>query len=110
MPKIVYSKTLKNVKEKTNWKNVSLRHEVDTKEIKKLKKQSDRNIAIFGSNNLATSFLEKGLLDEVRIMVNPIVIGQGSTLFKGIKGKHRFKLLKTKTFSNGNVLLYYQVK
>jgi len=48
------------------------------------------------------------LIDEHRIIVNPIVLGSGTPLYQGLKDKLNLKLLKTKTFRNGNVLLYYQ--
>ncbi len=48
-----------------------------------------------------------GLLDELRIMVNPIVLGAGTPLFLGLK-KQEFKLIKTRVFKSGNVLLYYK--
>jgi len=108
MNKIVFSKTLKEVREKENWKNVKLMREVNPKEIQTLKRQPGKIIAIFGSNNLAVSFLGKGLLDEVRILVNPVVIGKGTQLFKGLKEKQNLKLIKTRIFKSGNVLLYYQ--
>lgn len=54
------------------------------------------------------SFLEHGLIDEFRIMVNPIVLGGGKPLLKGIANKLVLKLVKTKVFKSGNILLYYQ--
>ena len=51
--------------------------------------------------------LESGLVDELRIMVNPVVIGKGKPLFKGIDKKVKLKLEKTRNFKDGNVLLYY---
>ena len=55
------------------------------------------------------SLLEAGVLDELRIMVNPVAIGAGTTLFDGIKGKFNFKLIKTRSFKSGNTLLSYAV-
>lgn len=105
--KIVFSKTLQSVSEKENWKNIQLEKEVEAGFITELKKQPGKDIAVFGSSNLGVSLLEKGLLDEVRILLNPIVIGKGTPLFHGLKNKVDFKLTKSRNFASGNVLLYY---
>ncbi|MEX2028251.1 MAG: dihydrofolate reductase family protein, partial [Candidatus Curtissbacteria bacterium] len=70
--------------------------------------QPGRDMAIFGSNNLAVSLVQEGLVDEFRIMVNPVAIGAGTPLFAGIEEKLNLKLINTKAFGNGNVLLSYQ--
>ena len=106
--KIVFSRTLTTVKETKDWKNVRLIREAQPEEIKRLKQLSDKDIAIFGSNDLATNFLRMGLIDELRIMVNPVVIVNGNPLFKGMTDQVKLKLLRTKTFRSGNVLHYYQ--
>jgi dihydrofolate reductase len=108
LPKIVFSKNLKAVSEGENWKNVTLKKGNIAEEIKKLKGQPGKAILVLGSSNLCVSLLEYGLLDELLIMVNPVVIGAGTPLFHGIKDKPRFKLLNTKTFKSGNILLHYQ--
>jgi dihydrofolate reductase len=77
-------------------------------EVSKLKQQQGRDLAIFGSSDLAVSFIQMGLIDELRIMVNPVVLGSGKPLFNGIHEKLNMKLLKTKTFRSGNVSLYYE--
>lgn len=108
LPKVVFSKTLKTVKQIRNWNNVTLIKGNIAHEIKRLKNQPGKNLAVFGSSNLSSSLLEMGLLDELRIMINPVVIGKGTPLFNGIKDRFNFKLTKTKTFKSGNILLYYQ--
>lgn len=108
--KIVFSRTPQKVKETEHWKNVRLVKGNLEEEIKKLKDQPGRDIAVYGSNNLSVSLIQMGLLDEIRIMVNPVVIGNGTFLFKGIKNKLNLKLLRIRTFKNGNILLYYQPK
>ncbi len=108
MPKIVFSRTLKSVKESKNWKNVRLIKENIGEEIKKLKSQEGKELMVLGSSNLCASLLELSLLDELRIMVNPVVIGKGTPLFSGIKNNFKFKLLKTRQFESGNILLYYK--
>ena len=50
-----------------------------------------------------------GLVDELRIMVNPVILGQGTPLFKGVTERVNLKLSSTRVFRNGNVLLYYQI-
>ncbi len=104
--KIVFSKTLKKVNE-GYWKNAKLMHEVDVVDIQKLKDKNGGDIGVFGSNNLCVSLIKKGLLDEVRVIVNPIVIGKGTLLFAGLDKKLSLRLLKTKEFKSGNVLIYY---
>lgn len=109
LPKIIFSKTLPKVEETENWKNIELFQDVDAAYVQDLKQKSDKDIAVLGSNNLCVTLLEKGLLDELRIMVNPVVIGKGTRLFEGLKEKHDFKLTSTRTFHNGNILLTYAV-
>jgi dihydrofolate reductase len=107
MNKIVFSKTLKKVEEKKSWRNVRLIREVNPEEIKRWKQEPGKDLSV-GGNNLAVSFAEAGLIDEIRIMVDPVVIGKGTPLFEGIKDRLNLRLLKTRTFKSGNVLLYYQ--
>ena len=104
IPKIVFSKTL----EKVEWNNSRLVKENIAEEVLQLKQQQGRDLAIFGSANLMVSLLQLGLVDELRIMVNPVVLGNGKPLFKGIYDKLNLKLLKTKTFRSGNIMLCYQ--
>ena len=102
--KIVFSKTL----EKADWNNSRLIKDYIAEEISKLKGQPGKDLIIFGSSDLAVTFIRHGLIDEFRIMVNPVVLGNGKPLFKGLNEKLTLKLLKTRTFRSGNVLLYYQ--
>jgi len=104
LSKIVFSKTLQRIE----WENTRLVKDNFVEEISKLKQQSGKDMAIFGSSDLAVTFIEHGLIDEFRIMVNPIVLGDGKPLFKGIQNKLDLKLINTRTFKSGNVLLYYQ--
>ena len=102
--KIVFSKTL----EKADWNNTRLIKENIAEEISNLKHQPGREIAIFGSSDLAVTFIQSGLIDEYRIMINPVILGSGKALFNGNRDRHNLKLIKTKSFNSGNVLLYYQ--
>jgi len=104
LPKIVFSRTL----QKAEWNNTRLIKDHIAEEITTLKQQPGKDLALFGSANLLSTLIQMGLIDEHRIIVNPIVLGSGTPLYQGLKDKLNLKLLKTKTFRNGNVLLYYQ--
>lgn len=104
LPKIVFSKTLKKVE----WNNTRLVKDNIEEEIKKMKNQPGKGMALLGSGSIMSEFAKRGLLDEYRIMVNPIILGDGNRLFKGIKDRINLKLIKARTFRNGNVLLYYE--
>ena len=106
MDKIVFSTILNKVEEKENWKNVKLVHTVNPEEIKSWKHQPGKEMSV-GGNNLCTTLALRGLVDELRIMVNPIILGEGTQLFQGVKERLNLRLMKTRTFNSGNVLLYY---
>jgi dihydrofolate reductase len=102
--KIVFSTTL----EKADWNNTQLIKENIIKETSRLKQKTGRDMAIFGSANLANSLLEAGLIDEIRMMVNPIILRDGHPMFENGQEKLHLKLVNSRTFGNGNVLLIYQ--
>jgi dihydrofolate reductase len=104
LPKIVFSRTLA----RADWTNTRLVKEVNKEEILKMKQQPGMDMVIFGSGSIVSAFSQLGLIDEYRIIVNPVVLGRGKPLFKDIRERINLKRLKTKTFSsNGNVVLYY---
>jgi dihydrofolate reductase len=103
LSKIVFSKSLNTV----TWNNTRLVKGNFEKEIKRLKGQSGRDIAIFGSGTVVSALAGTGLIDEYRLLVNPIVLGQGKPLFKDLKHSIKLKLLSSRMFNNGNVLLTY---
>lgn len=104
LPKIVFSRTL----QKAEWHNTRLVKDHIAEEITQLKEQPGKDLAIFGSANLLSSLIQMDLVDEHRIMVNPVVLGRGTPLFQGITERLELRLLKTRPFASGNVLLYYQ--
>jgi len=103
LPKVVFSKTLYEA----DWQNTRLVKDNIKEEIRNLKAKTEKDIAIFGSSDLTVSLAELGLVDEYRIMVNPVVLGKGKTLMQGIKEQLKLKLIKSRTFANGNILLTY---
>jgi len=104
LPKIVFSKTLQEVK----WNNSRLVKDNIAEEISKMKQQPGKDMVIFGSGSIVSTLMQHGLIDEYRIIVNPIVLGNDKPLFKGINGKQNLKLLKTKVLGSGVVILYYE--
>jgi dihydrofolate reductase len=104
IPKIVFSTTL----DKADWENTRLIKGNVADAISELKQQPGKDLAVFGSSSLTVSLLEHGLVDELRVMVHPILLGAGKSLFTGLKQRVPLKLQKTTTFSSGNVLLYYR--
>lgn len=103
IPKIVFSRTLKEA----SWGNTRLVSTDARMEVQTLKAQPGKDIAIFGSAKLASGLTREGLIDEYRIMVNPVLIGEGTPLFEKVGKNIRLKLDGVKTFNSGNVLLTY---
>jgi len=103
LPKIVFSRTL----EKVEWNNARLVKENIAEEVSKMKRQPGKDMVIYGSGSIVSTLTQLGLIDEYRLFVNPIVLGSGKPLFKGLKERLKLKLLSTKTFQCGVVLLHY---
>jgi dihydrofolate reductase len=104
LPKVVFSTPL----QEAEWNNTRLIKDNVAEEILKMKQEPGNDLAVFGSANLLSSLLRMKLVDEHRVMVNPVLIGSGTPLFKNIAQKVNLKLVKTRAFKSGNVLLYYQ--
>jgi dihydrofolate reductase len=73
-----------------------------------MKEQEGGDISIFGSGTIVQQFTNLGLIDEYRLIVNPLILGNGKPLFKDVKNKPKLKLVNTRVFRNGNVLLCYE--
>ena len=104
LPKVVFSRTL----QKAEWNNTRLVKDNVAQEILKMKQEPGNDLAIFGSANLLSFLMQMNLVDEHRVMVNPVLIGSGTPLFRNIRQKVNLKLVKTRTFQSGNVLLCYR--
>ena len=103
IPKIVFSRTLKNVE----WKNTELKKEVVKEEVLELRQQAGKNILV-GSPSLIVALAQLDLIDEYQLSVQPTVLGSGLPLFKNVTDRIDLKLLRTKTFGCGAVTLYYE--
>jgi dihydrofolate reductase len=102
MSKVVFSRTLQTV----DWNNTRIIRENADREIRSLKSQTGKDLAIFGSANLISTIMDE--IDEHRVMVNPILLGSGSPLFKNAERRTRLELVSERVFKSGNVLLCYR--
>ncbi len=75
--------------------------------IQKLKESGDKNILIFGSPSATHSLFNEGLIDELWLFINPVVIGEGIPMFKGIKDVKKLLLIESRTFNCGVIGLNY---
>lgn len=78
--------------------------------INRIKEQDGKNILIFGSPGASHSLLREGLIDEFWLFVNPVLLGEGIPLFKGVQELTKLNLLETKIFSSGVIALHYEKK
>lgn len=104
LPKVVFSRTL----DKASWKNTTIVKGNLVPEIRKMKKDAGDDMAIMGSGSIVSQLAPEGLIDEYQIVVNPVILGKGRTMFDGIENQLSLKLTKTRPFANGNVLLCYE--
>ncbi len=104
LPKLVFSQTL----DKTDWNNTIVVKDNIEEEIRKIIQQPGKDIVILGSGSIVSQLTQSRQIDEYRIMVNPVILGRGTPLLKGISNQLALKLLSARTFRNGNVLLCYK--
>jgi len=101
--KLVASRTLGT----PTWSNTKVIQKDLVRSIREIKTTSGENITILGSGSIVAQLAEANLIDEYQLMVNPIVLGKGRGLFEGLQKTLLLKLVKTRVFGNGIVLLYY---
>ena len=102
--KLVFSRTLTEA----TWNNTKLLMGDLVHEVKKLKQESGPDLLIFGSGTLVAPLAEAGLIDEYQMVLNPLGLGSGRTLFEGTREKLPLRLTKSRVFKNGNVVLWYE--
>jgi dihydrofolate reductase len=105
-PKIVFTKTLN----KSEWPNTEIATDDLKDEITKLKSQEGGDIIVYGGASFDSSLIKENLIDEFYLFINPVVIGNGKTIFKDLKEIRKFILIESIAFDSGTVLLHYEVK
>lgn len=103
LPKVVFSRTLGQA----TWSNTRLVRGELVDEIGKLKAEPGADLTILGSGSIVSQAAAAGLVDELQVVVNPVVLGQGTSMFGTIAQDLRLTLTRTRVFGNGNVLLCY---
>jgi dihydrofolate reductase len=104
MPKLVVSRTLRE----PAWSNTTLVKSDLPAAVRQLKGEPGPDIAILGSGSIVSQLAQERLIDEFQIVVHPIALGSGRTLFEGLHGTLRLERTKSRSFGNGNVLACYE--
>jgi len=102
--KIVFSRTL----EKAEWENTVIEPAADRQTIEKLKGSKGGDCLVFGSGRLVRELTQQGLIDEYQLVMNPVILGGGRSLFSPLPKSVELHLLEAKPFKNGTVLLRYR--
>ena len=104
LPKVVFSKTM----DKAAWNNTKLVKNDIAAEVRKMKNEPGQGMVIFGSGTIISLLTEEKLIDEYQVVIVPVVLGKGRTMFEGIKEKLNLRRTTSRTFGNGNVLVCYE--
>jgi dihydrofolate reductase len=105
MRKTVFSRTLDTVA----WQNTVLLKGNLVTEVRRLKQQPGPDIVILGSGSIVSQLTQARLIDEYQLVLNPIVVGRGRSLFETVVDTLNLTLTKTQSFRNGNVVLWYEM-
>lgn len=103
-PKIVFSRTLAD----SSWNNTRISNDA-VSEVRRLKSEPGENMVVLGSGQIVTQLASAGLIDELQIVVGPVILGDGKKLFDGVNQKD-LTLTSTRTFKNGNIFMCYEPK
>lgn len=104
LPKVVFSRTL----DKVSWDNTRLVQDDPATEVRNMKHAPGEGMVILGSGSIVSQLAQANLIDEYQVVVKPVALGAGRTMFDGLRQKLALKLTKTRAFTNGNVLLCYE--
>ncbi len=104
LPKVVFSRTL----ERADWNNTRLFRDDLPDTVRRLKGEPGPDLLILGSGRVVSLLTQEGLVDRYQVVVKPIVLGAGRTMFEGVTTQPALRLIRTRSFSNGNVVLWYE--
>jgi len=102
LPKVIFSKTVTHI----NWTNTRVANDI-VEEVKELKKEPGKDILIYGGAGIVSSFIRENLIDEYHLFINPVVIGNGRTIYNNVKRNTKLKLVTATSSLTGIVILTY---
>jgi len=104
LPKVVFSSSLAQ----PSWRNTDVvRGDIEAF-VERMKREPGPDLVIMGSGTIVAQLTDARLIDAYQLVVTPIVLGSGRTMFEGVKGKVALRLTGTRAFENGNVVLWYE--
>ena len=104
LEKLVFSRTMTAA----SWNNTRLVRDGLADEIRRLKAEPGPDLAILGSGSVVAQLAQVNLIDEYQLVVVPVILGSGRTMFEGVAGAPELRLVKSRVFANGNVFLSYE--
>jgi dihydrofolate reductase len=104
IPKVVFSRTL----QKSEWQNATLVNDEIADSVNQLKKRTDKDLLVYGGSSFVASLIERNLIDEYHLLLNPVILGSGLSIFSGVADTLRLTLVTNRAFSCGTVLLSYE--
>jgi len=103
--KIVFSRTL----QKPEWNNTRLLKDDIAEQMRAMKQTPGKDMTLLGSGSIVAQFTDQGLIDQYQILVDPVLLGAGTSLCKGIRHRPNLRLTTTRTFRSGSTLLCFEV-
>ncbi len=104
IPKVVFSRSL----HKSEWANASIANDEIVDSVNQLKQQRGKDLLVYGGSSFVASLISHNLIDEYHLLVNPVALGSGQTIFSGLADTLRLNLVFNRAFSCGTVLLHYE--
>jgi dihydrofolate reductase len=106
LSKIVFSKSLSSA----GWENTRILREINPTEITELKMKSAKDLVILGSGSLVSAMTDLKLIDELRIIISPVILKKGLSFYSNLQNRLSLELLQVQTFASGVVVLSYKPK
>ena len=104
LPKVVFSRTLDHA----SWSNTRVVKGDIAAAVRRMKGEPGPDMVILGSGSIVSQLSQEGLIDEYQLVVNPVVLGKGRTMFEGLTAELTLKLARSRIFRSGKVFLCYE--